>query len=230
MALADWTFLTSGSASTGLDLTNPIVGSGSFRMQTNSTSNSTHGVAAHLDTGSFTVGVTAGRVRTLWQKVENGTGTREHAGVHFLTSAADIHSTPTTFYWCGIASITGPTLNERVVKVGASNAYFQMSDAVLTTLHDNQIVVAFIQDGDVYPIQGEWTVDVPNLGGTRLTMSIGPEGDTDFTNITSVFDAVDSSSPYTTGATEGIDCCDGFPNGSATAGWRADETTIFELL
>ena len=76
MAFGDWTQVIVSNMAAALDLGSPINGSGSLLLSRTSTSIvSTNYAGMHLNTGSFTVGVTKGRIRTLMQIEKSNVGT-----------------------------------------------------------------------------------------------------------------------------------------------------------
>jgi hypothetical protein len=176
---------------------------------------------------SLPKGFTKGRIRTLIQaKVRPSVQQYSGAGISCLQAHVGICSVASTFYSFRLSPGSGATGSPGTLHwvLGKNVAQkLVVSPTVIDESHTETVV-----DGDYWPVQLEWVADVPNLGGTRLTASVGTKNSTDFTTLATLIDYLDTSSPLTTSVAEGI--FDAYPGAGAGAHtFVMDETTIYEL-
>lgn len=238
MAFADWTQVLTGNMTSSLDLGSPINGAGSLLCSRTSTSTNTSNEAnMHLNTGSFTVGVTKGRIRSLIQIENSGVGAMT---AHYAAIIACMYdpafSTTTTANDGYIAGFTVQSDGDqaiRIMKCGVGIASGTSFDFALQITGNLAQVKPFgpLVDQDILPIEFEWVLDVPNLGGIRLTFRRGNVGDTDFSNLSTILDVIDAASPHTVASFEGLVTYNGGSGSGGTgSGVRWDDTTVSELL
>lgn len=241
MAFGDWDFFNDGQGTQALDLSDPLVGNGSLRFQNGSTSNSDHHMTAMLKAASFTLGITKGRIRSLIQIEKGGHASipnsdRLHFGVGCMRNLTGVEMSATgggQLYIGGLAK--NFVADEWEFGISRLTLGIPTSLDMIGGGGTGQTVVASggtitLTDQDILPIQLEWILDIAQLGGIRLTLSRGNVNDLNFANLATVLDVVDPGA-LTTANAEGIWCNWGSGIGSgSSAGYRWDETSVFELL
>ena len=228
-----------GTIATTLDVGSPLIGVGSINFEASSAV--TIGAALAQLNNTFTRGLTKGRIRTILE-IHGATWSNSglgHAGpgIFWGASSLDITSTLSNWYWFGIGK-DGGALNmfPLVCRAGGGNPQREMRDLLWRVTSNNVIAsgassIAMVL-GDTLPIQAEWDMDNANYGGTRITCSVGNVGDTDFTNLTVIYDFVDPASEgILTATVEGVGLIfdDNSPTLAVGHGSRQDETTVFQL-
>jgi len=235
MSFGDWDHQIRGTVSSGLELTNAIVGSGSLKDGNFTGGNLTDQTNTHHLNNTFTRGLTKGRIRTLYGKEHTTTDSRTGPGIYCMCDNLDPANNSSDYYWFGlehgvsnqlrlvIAKGVGTTLN------GALNWTFPGG---ADTLIASAAVITGFTLGETIPFQLEWNLDLASFGGVRLTASVGLVGDTNFSNLAVVYDIIDSTSPLTTSLIEGIGMmwplgAPGIDDGEHTL-W--DSTGVFQLV
>ena len=232
MALGDWVINTTANFATSLEISTPLVGNGSLRQAFGPQVAAGHGANLHL-TGSFARGFTKGRIRTLLRVRTRPASTNDvntGAGIICMQSALNVTASGSCYFagWGHNEAATGDnTRRFYILKVDgglsdtsvSASQYLADSSTVTTT------------DGDYYPLEFEWQVDIPNLGGVRLILRRGTLNSTDFGTLATVYDIIDSTSPLTTTVAEGVGSIRG---NTTTSGadfvFNWDETSVFQLL
>lgn len=220
MAFGDWESiedtLSGGNFNASLDIINPILGTGSLRQGDNPVPGTSggQGVIATQLNNTFTRGLTRGRIRSIvrwdWPVESNGTGFilgGTGPGIYYMCSTLDIANVPGNFYFASLARednlagevrpIIAKGTNEDLRSL--NNSIGPATDKLITTASN----ITGVTEGDTIAIQIEWNLDIAGLGGLRHTMSVGNIGDTDFSNLTVVYDLVEIS-PFTVSSVEGI--------------------------
>ena len=209
MALTDWDFffgLFGGTA--GIQGINPILGSAS--LETEATGFQV--VQGQRDIG-FSRGFLKGKIRTLVRLNSIGAGIIPQAGLFCMSSTENIATTSGACYAMSIHP--GTTANVIVKKFPSSG--LGSSPTVLDS-GDKTFSVS-----DIIPLEFEWNLDIPGIGGIVLIARTGDVGDLDFTNLSTIITVTDFS-PFLTSFAEGIYN----HSGSATAGnWSWEQTEIF---
>jgi len=210
MSFGDWDHLqntaTSASLSIGLELTNAIVGSGSLRVGFDGPGatvfNQSH--SSHLN-NTFTRGLTKGRIRTLWQLNHATAQNRSGALIYFMCDNLNPTNTATNAYVAGLQYSAVDTYLPVIAKMTG-----QFLDGGLSWQPGGSLVVInsastlSLPITTTVPFQIEWNLDLAAFGGVRMTMSVGLPGDTNFSNLSVIYDVIDSSTPHTTSVIEGI--------------------------
>jgi len=232
MALADWVVNKTGTEviAHSIDVATPMIGDGSLNLS-HSGPNGPGGLNMYLG-APFSKGFTKGRIRTLIRWDTGGTiqvgDTLVHSGVIFLQDQLDVSDTTGNFYTLGIGSAkTGGDFKIRIVKhnIGLNNIGETSRTEIFTK---NTGGVHPPSADDFWPIEIEWVVDIPGLGGTRLIAREGTKNSLDFGTLIDIYDAVDVSSPLTTSVAEGV-FSQGGTNFTNARTWTVDQTSIFEL-
>lgn len=211
MAFGDWDFFLTNTATASIEVTDPIIGSGSLAIGKQSTPGVNLSGAGHLDTG-FTVGLEKGRIRTLtrmnWDTAP--TAVFDNAGhwIYFMADASDITTGTPDFYLAGLSKLKNTANDFRPViakQVGGTllNAFVSPDVGPGADLIANTASDITILEGEQIAMQVEWNLDIAGLGGCRITVSVGNVDDVDFSNLSTVYDIVDSS-PLTNAIGEGI--------------------------
>ena len=211
MAFGDWDFYTTGGLNASLEIGNPIVGSGSLACGNRDAGTFTAGaVVTHLDSG-FNQGLEKGRIRTLFRfNADTSTSIHTSVGgyVYFMSSALDITTGTPDFYVAGL-SLSYDTSEEVKPIIGKASsdsittARFGVNGGSGTDLYTSTATdIALLEDQPI-PFQVEWNLDIAQLGGLRITVSVGNAGDTDFSNLATVYDLVDPT-PHTNAVGEGL--------------------------
>ena len=244
MAFGDFdhfTFALAGTSTAALDVTTPIVGSGSLRYL-NDTATDNFSMNSNLDSG-FNRGFTKGRIRTLvrfdggW--VDSGTSLDNMGvGIYYMSDNFDISNTTSDFYFAGLVrdrNIAG-SVKPVIAKTSAARILSDLDWEVTISpgpdiLYGTASSIAGVADTDVIPIQIEWDLNISDLGGMRHTMSVGNIGDTVFTNLAVVYDVVESTNPFTVTVAEGIRFMAKSVSGpAANATATFDQTGTFRLV
>lgn len=221
--------ISPGGVNVQLDVINPIVGSGSLSMHPQG--GSAEGAHLYLG-GSFSKGFTKGQIRTLVNSSAPQT-IRSGFGIYFMQNQLDMvnnASSTYAFFWCNVDQ-----------GAGASNFNLQKITATTADLFDPRPISTHILSGSntfnqtlalnqVLPMQVQWNLDQAQLGGIRITCSLGNPGDLNFNNLSTIYDLVDTVSPFTTSVAEGIGCEKSAGGFSGNDGWRADNTRIQQLV
>lgn len=205
----------SGNHNVSIEVTIPIIGGGSLRHEFVTADESSIVTQAR---SIFPRGFTKGLLRTLvYNDDAPAVAGRDDMGpgFYFLANNTDITSTASNFYWAGLSSQEGAGTYLPIVAKGSTIRLDEMDwpDAGGSDVLQGGATAFTYGDMDVVPIQVEWNVDLINYGGTRIIFSVGTVGDTDFDNLSIIYDFVDSASPITAGVVEGI----GSVYGSTTA-------------
>lgn len=236
MAFADWEG-DNNDTTASLNIATPIVGNGSLLMSsTLSTSNNDPAATRNLN-NTFTRGFSKGRIRTLarfdfvkqfWNAAA--------VGIYCLatTSIASGGAGTNTYYFgCTSYNTNDPNSPNATHYIFKQSSDGNLGDLLpADAIADTQSLSGGVVQGNILPIQFEWNVDIPNFGGTRLVYSVGNIGDTDFTNLATVYDIVDNSSPITSGSREGIGWFvnNGTFGVAVGEGVNYDQTSVFELV
>lgn len=223
MSLGDWTQAGSG-LTVSIEINTPLVGDGSLKFAASAAVNQKNMYLTNLDKG-----FTKGRIRSLMRMVVRPT-TQAYARAGLICMQSVINPAAATgayytFGW-GVGSSTAGTPGTQKWLLMKRAPSGQLS-SVGTELNSTSVVVSA---SDYYPVQLEWVVDIADLGGTRLTASVGTLNSTDFGTLVTVFDYLDTSSPLTTSVAEGIFCTSANAAGAETYTYTFDETTIYQLV
>lgn len=229
MAFADWVVQDDNTFAASLNVSTPIVGSGSY-SSSSSGSLSDSAQITYLNSGSFAKGYTKGRLRSLFRR---GAGysdsqTADHfIGFFFMAEIENFIASQGDYYFVGLRTEGGTTYRPRIVK--ATNALARAVDTEGFLEYSASTITYNI--GDVLPMQVDWVLDQAQLGGMRITLSLGNIGDLDYSNLTTIYDIIDGS-PFTTSVNEGF--FQYFDNATAgvpsTEYWAFDNTGVFQLV
>jgi len=223
MSLGDWSQSIGNSSqiTVSLEIATPIVGNGSLKIRNTGTPTG----CANLFLTSLPKGFAKGRIRTLLQwQVRPSHAAYERAGIAFMQSALHITSGTPSFYTFALGAKSGyPGTLHWLINKHVNTSLQSTGPTVIN--ESNSVTVA---DGDYWPIQVEWNADVSNIGGTRLTCSVGTKNSTDFGTLAVLLDTIDTSSPIVTSVAEGLfDTHPAVGFTDHTACW--DSTTIYQL-
>ncbi len=225
MSLSDWTSVQPGSSVTiSLEINTPLVGDGSLKFVNAGTPNG----YTNMYLTNLLKGFTKGRIRTLIRADGRPSHVAyERAGIVCLQSGLALNANKNfyTFGW-GVGSSTSGTPGTQYWTLG-KNVNTTLGSAPTSNLINEAVSVS---TGDYYPIQLEWIVDIPNLGGTRLTASVGALNSTDFSTMAVLFDYLDTSSPFTTSVGEGVFDAHPASGFSVAHTYILDETTVYQLV
>lgn len=211
MAFGDWDFYLIGNNTASLEVTNPIVGSGSLATGKPSADATLGAVNCHLDSG-FTVGLEKGRIRTIFQPAFDTTLTSVYnsyiGGMYFMSDADDLTTGTPDFY---VACLTKayntadewrPIIGKRTGGTLQGAGFGYNGGSTGDVFVDTASTITLVEDNTI-SLQIEWNLDIAALGGLRITMSVGNPGDTDFGNLAVVYDFVDAT-PFTVATSEGL--------------------------
>lgn len=249
MAFGDWDTATHTTSNTELgdvfvflDVSTPILGSGSLSMGFQEDDFSpVYSCTAQLDSG-FTRGLTKGRIRTLarWDGpwIENVAFIDQVGfGIYYMASDLDIANNASNFYFAGLVrerNVAGdvvPTIAKASSKI-LEDLLWEPGTADI--LIGSATHITGVVETDVIPIQIEWNLDLVGLGGLRHIMSVGSIGETNFNGLSVVYDFVEAASPLTTSLVEGIGFMqqDGLFGGALSPddGCSFDDTGVFQLV
>ena len=168
MPLPDWDVEAPGGANIGIQAASPILGTGSLQVNLVASQN----CDIHRNAG-FARGFTKGRVRTLL-RIDSANASSHAVGLFCMSSSLNIRFVGNDFY--GFIVDEGTTDNLEIGKW--TNGAVFTPDVSFGTASQT---IAF---GDVIPIELEWNLDVPGIGGIALTGRTGNVGDLDFSNLT----------------------------------------------
>ena len=239
MALSDWTQTFSGPAGTvSIDVTDPMVGSGSLDYVAAPTVTTRSGHTWVLTAPPFSNGFTKGRIRTLIRWNTGGNiavdGRFWECGIVAMMSNADVtvDGGGQTCYTFAVGSGSAVATNQfRLLLLkhtdglaGAVGTHTIFYEANTPGAHPPSA-------DDFWPIELEWVADLGGLGGTRLIGRVGTKNSLDFGTLADVIDVVDTTDPLLTSVGEGIAYIKGHTGGAAPGfNWSWDQTTVFELV
>lgn len=240
MAFGDWDHfieLSNVNWSAALNITTPIIGSGSL-SQGNLVVGGSSGqgnMTTHLNSG-FTRGLTKGRLRSIvrWDWDVGSASLLDSNGFafYYMASNLDITDGSHNFYLAGLCRERNVAGEVRpIISRGNGddlNSIFWRPGGT-DNIADSATNITGVVSGDTIAVQIEWNLDIAGLGGMRHTMSVGNIGDTDFNNLAVVYDFVEGS-PLTTSVVEGLamihEDSDVDPGDATT--W--DNTGVFQLV
>lgn len=240
MAFGDWdsfTFASAGTVTAALNVSDPIVGSGSLTQGQNTDASVNASVTTHLDSG-FNRGLTKGRIRSIVRMdgnwVESAAFIDEIGfGIYYMSNNFDINNNTSDFYWAGMARPRNSAGELQAVIARSPNKVLHLLDwnpfASTDELINSHTPITGVVEGDTLPIQIEWNLDISGLGGMRHTMSIGNIGDTNFSNLTQIYDFVEAG-PLTTSSIEGLGWTHQSTLNTANNGVSWDSTGVFQLV
>jgi hypothetical protein len=214
---ADWTFCKSDAdLIAAVDLSNPLVGSGSLRLSNvndKSIASNVHGYY------TATTGFVRGKIRSL-VKVETASN-RARAGLYCCASTPDLTATGSAYYTCLQADASG---GSRTIQLFKATAGFDQEPpgGLLANVAHAAFTIA-----TTHCLELEWQIDATVLAGTRLIVRFGSQ--TDFSDLAEVLDYTDVSSPLVVSAGEGV-CLVKWGVASDLAEARFDSTTIVPLV
>ena len=212
MALSDWTQYENQNWSFLINVTTPIVSSGTGRLAFSPISGGTSltNIVVTALSGR-TKGVTKGKLRTLFRyDVPPTSGSVNWYGLAFMMSTEDITGSA-NYYRAQYNFNTG---RFELVKATAYSVGTVLAQGPIFA-PGNNVTIGF---------EVEWIKDIPELGGVAIFVKYGFA--TDYSDLTSVITYVDSTSPYLVSVAESIFAFTGNPNGAA---WNLDfdQTTMF---
>ncbi len=216
MALTDWTKYMNQGWNLIINVSTPIVSSGTGRF-----------TPAPLGSGlSFanivvtnlsgrTKGVIRGKMRSLFRYSSTSGSAQGRFGFTFLQSNENLGSSTGNHYMCGYDHPTG-----RIILTRTTNGNL-FAGVNTPALIQSTIVTPGINT--VFALEVEWVVDVTELGGVAIFARFGYM--TDFSDLTQQFVYLDTSSPFITSVAESV-----FIHTSDTGGpWNLDfdQTSLF---
>jgi hypothetical protein len=186
--------------------------------------------------GTFNRGFLAGRMRTLFRIEYSVAGTRNRwfVGFFFMCNDFDpiVNNASSDFYVAGFNPRTatdGRWLIGRVVNGGLGIMTIGPGDSDVIIDTSAETTVA---QNDIYPIEVQWEYSPSKYGGTRIQFSVGNEGDTDYSNLSVLYDLVDTNPDINSSVVEGFCISKNFSTPGFSAGqdlFTFDETEIGEL-
>ncbi len=238
MGLPEWDIYTDlGSAITwSLDLTTPIVESGSLLVEydNNSTALGTLNALPTVASG-YPEGFTAGKLRTIFKvkAFPAGLGTYPtYFGIVAMQGARNItggDASGKTFYALSVClseDLSSQELQLNKVSVpgfrGLQNLNAPQSEVLFVMPYPHVITPGFIGT-----IELQWIADIPNLNGVYFIARTGVM--TDYSDLTDRFSTIDVYSPLATTMGEGLWT---YMQNSIAANTRQitfDNTTLFSL-
>lgn len=225
MSFSDWTFhtTTTGPISdfvTYLDFSTPFVGSGSLLLNAIGASDAAT-VAFHPDTSSFDTGFSFGRIQTVFEK-KTGNAFRDN-GIYFLCNASNPLAGGTTGYFVAVYD------GAQVIRVYKFTEGIHGNNSGLQLLHTftNSVSTPIPNSTAPCVLQVDWFSGglISLYGGVKISVSF-KHNTTDFNQLIAFGDVIDSSSPFTGGAGEGLFCRSRSSSESLAA--KFDETSIYQ--
>ena len=218
MAFSDWTPFNNGDVVMTQTSLNPLVGSGSLRMECSGTVSAN---TASILPNTLPHGFNKGRLESLFRvESANATGTKTFGLIANVSDELDPVGAADAYGM--IAEMTTAVSFDtiRLVKWtgggGVSGAFSVIQTVVIGTPVDV---------GDTFAFQFDWISDVPTFGGTKLVCRFHEMAN--FTSIPAIIDTVDATSPLITSQSEGfyLDC----DNASGEIVVNSDTTSLFEI-
>ena len=216
MALSDWTQYVNQNWSFLINVTTPIVSSGTGRLAfapANSGSSYSNIVVTALS--GRTKGVVKGKLRTLFRyDVPPSAGTQNTFGLVFMMGNENINSASNN-YRVQYNFTTGRI--ELIKSIGAGPAGGSLlAQGPLFTPGNNV----------TFSLEVEWIKDITELGGVAIFVKSGLA--TDYSDLGSVVTYLDATSPLLISVAESIFTLSGYPTPTG-AGWNLDfdQTTMF---
>ena len=216
MALSDWTQYVNQNWSFLINVTTPIISSGTGRLgfaPANSGSSYSNIVVTALS--GRTKGVTKGKLRTLFRyDVPPSAGTVGAYGLVFMMSNEDINSSG-NHYRVQYNFFTGRFELMKAIASGPTGGTLLAQGPIFSP--GNNVILG---------LEVEWIKDIPELGGVAIFVKYGFE--TDYSDLTPVITYVDSTAPLLVAVAESIFTISNYPTPSGT-GWNLDfdQTTMF---
>ena len=218
MAFSDWTVFNNGDVTMTQTSLNPLVGSGSLRMDAAGvTSDNT----AAIIPNTLPNGFNKGRLQSLFRvEAANATGTKTFGLIANITSDADPVGAADA-YGMVVEMTSATDFNTiRLVKWSGGGGVGAAFSVIQTVVIGTPVDV-----GDTFAFEFDWIADVPTFGGTKLVCRFHEQPN--FTSIPAIIDTVDATSPIITSQAEGfyLDCSDN----AGTITVNADTTSLFEI-
>jgi len=230
MAFGDWTTIADAPLVTALNVSTPIIGSGSYSLVGNTGTNDA--LTTYLDPLSFSKGFVKGRLRNILRRGtgSNGATTNDYAGFFYMASAVDLVNIGGRYNWAGLRS--NGSVNDFSPEIRVQPTVNLARNINASTILADTAPVVTLLVGETLPIQVDWVLDIPNLGGIRHILSIGNVGDLDYSNLAVVYDLIDGSPLVPAPVNEGM-----FYRFQTSVGhigvqewWAADNTGVFQLV
>lgn len=231
MTLSLWTQRLGGTGLVAsINSTTPLVGLGSVSLVASSAS---VGSALHLHSGgSFAKGFTKGRIRTLLRARTLFTGSNlfnTGAGIVCMQAVENLTASNVAndayIFGLGYSNTTANSPNYRWF-VRKMPGGFGAVPAGSEYLFEGTTFA--VTAGEFWPIQFEWVYDAVELGGTRLTASVGTKNSTDFGTLAVLDTRIDTTAPLTTSVAEGL-CVFHRYSVAGSHAWDFDSTDIYRL-
>jgi hypothetical protein len=219
MAISDWTSQVTGNYVFLLETITPIAGTGSLRLERNS---GTGAEGAIIYPTSLTTGITKGRLQTIihLEDMTDDSGVEQNVGMFFMIDSISDPLNTASFYSFMLGVTTS---GAGALKLGKS-----IGAGVNGLVPDflNTMAIPFEIIGSDIALQVDWVFDAIQFAGTKITARW--KNGTDFTGLTDVFEQVDTISPLTASAAEGL----GALTGTGTNDWTMffDDTSLFDLV
>ena len=215
MALSDWTQYVDQNWSFLINVTTPIISSGTGRLAFTSISGGTSltNIVVTALSGR-TKGVTKGKLRTLFRyDVPPPSGSVNWYGLAFMMSAEN--------------AATGSGNHYRA-QYNFNTGRIELIKALSTTISGGSVIAQgpIFSPGNNVTIgfEVEWIKDIPELGGVAMFVKYGFA--TDYSDLTPVITYIDTTSPFLVSVAESIFAATGNPGGAL---WNLDfdQTTMF---
>jgi len=220
MSLSDWTQYTSGTPIVTISTTSPVVALASLKLDIGDAD------LVSLMNNNYTLGLTKGKIRSLFRIDAWGGGSTYRCGFSFMHSAANVTGSGQACYLAGLES-TNSTSNTHVVLKICTNGLDNGGTTLFTGTNFSRThgttLIAF---------EVEWAYEPSALGGVRIVLREGHGVLTDFSNLALVGQYVHfpghAVSPRTTSAGEGL-FASGLPAFGAGLDIKVDRTSIIGL-
>jgi hypothetical protein len=190
MALSDWTvYKSQPGLGVSIEVASPIVDIGSLRV-----GNAGEGSVLNLTNLASTLyapGLPKGKMRSIF-KIDSAN--RTHVGFSYMQSTGDI--TPNTGNW--YMATAQADAGQRRFRVERVNGGFGVGAVDVVLYAGSHPQWSF---STVFTMQIEWVIDIPGLGGVLHTLSTGTA--TDFSDLSVIYSAVESSGYLTSTFGEG---------------------------
>ena len=229
MALGDWTrnVLNETYHSVSLEVNTPLVGNGSVIINMGTSTTAFGGVNMYYTAQQ---GFTKGRIRTI-MRMDYRPRTYEWQRGGIVCMQSHLNPVDNNAAWYAFSW----GLRKSTISGSPGQQYWMIEKHTADQIHEVATGTEIdyegvsVSDGDYYPVQLEWVADIPNLGGTRLTASVGTLNSVDFSTMVEVLDYIDTSSPLITTLGEGLFACQP-QNSSSGSKYTFDETSVYQLV
>lgn len=198
MPLADFNaYKSNAGCLIAVNTLTPILGSGSFRFSTNGVSGAQQMSLVAIDP-PYQHGVTEGRLRMLFRGAAFSSASGHYLGIAFMQSQEDLTGGAGSCYaWMARTSNTSNTLTHLSLRKFTSGVV-----SAGGTLIGSEIVLSpALALNDVFALEVQWRLDIPELGGLEVIGRFGTA--TDYSDLTDQVETVITTSVLTSTVGEG---------------------------